>query len=278
MTTTDYPPPVDKLLTLGDARDSMSHWPDYLAYGLGPEHIPDLIRMATDKELYVAGSGSLEVWAPVHAGRALGQLHAESAVEPLIGLLHNDDRHDDWVREQLPVVFGLIGTVAIPALVAYLADSSHGQYARGAAAHSLEKIAQQHPDARAECVAALSRQLDRFADNSLALNGFIVGHLLDLKAVEAAPAMERAFAAGRVELVVAGDWEDVQIELGLQQERATPKPHYLADSLGPELSAKLADLSQRIQIVEPQFQPKRKAKKRDKRKPQEPRSKKSRKK
>ena len=51
MTTTSYPPPVDKLLALGDARDSKSHWPNYLVYGLGPEHIPDLIRMATDEEL-----------------------------------------------------------------------------------------------------------------------------------------------------------------------------------------------------------------------------------
>ena len=46
MTTTSYSPPVDKLLAIGDAHDSMAHWPDYIALGLGPEHIPDLIRLA----------------------------------------------------------------------------------------------------------------------------------------------------------------------------------------------------------------------------------------
>jgi hypothetical protein len=90
---------------LGDARDSMGHWPDYLALGLGPEHIPDLIRMATDEKLHWADSESLEVWSPIHAWRALGQLRAESTVEPLLGLLHRiDDDQDDWVGEEIPEV------------------------------------------------------------------------------------------------------------------------------------------------------------------------------
>ncbi|MBD2096750.1 hypothetical protein H6F90_16730 [Trichocoleus sp. FACHB-591] len=47
----DYAPPVDRLLTFGDCRDSIADWPDYLkALELGPEHIPDLIRMAADEE------------------------------------------------------------------------------------------------------------------------------------------------------------------------------------------------------------------------------------
>jgi hypothetical protein len=32
--------------------------------------------------------------------------------------------------------------------------------------------------------------------------------------VEAAPLIERAFAAKRIDLSVMGDWEDAQVELG----------------------------------------------------------------
>src|SRR5262249_4660104 len=46
--STAYPPPLDRLLTLGDAW-KMHDWPDYPGPGLGPEHIPDLIRLATDQ-------------------------------------------------------------------------------------------------------------------------------------------------------------------------------------------------------------------------------------
>jgi len=282
MTTTSYSPPVDKLLAIGDAHDSMAHWPDYIALGLGPEHIPDLIRLALDEELYVVDSESLEFWAPIHAWRTLGQLRAEAAVEPLTGLLHRvDDDDDDWVGEELPEVYGMIGPAAIPALIAYLADTSHPLYARVAAAHSFAEIGVNHPDSRAECVAALTAQLERFAENSPTLNAFIIGYLMDLKAVESAPVMERAFAAGRVELPVAGDWEDVQIGMGLRQTRTTPKPNYAASLVGPELAAQFAALSQRLQgEARPsgtESVQRRKAKKRDKRRQQEPRGKKNRK-
>lgn len=77
MTSDSYPPPVDKLLTFGDCR-KLPERPNYLELGLGPEHIPALIRMATSEELNHADSESSEVWAPVHAWRALGQLRAEA--------------------------------------------------------------------------------------------------------------------------------------------------------------------------------------------------------
>jgi hypothetical protein len=38
--------------------------------------------------------------------------------------------------------------------------------------------------------------------------------------------MERAFAADRVDISIPGDWEDVQVELGLIEERQTPRPQY----------------------------------------------------
>ena len=279
MTGTHYPPPVDKLLALGDPRN-MIGWPDYVALGLGLEHIPDLIRMALDEELHWADSESLEVWSPIHAWRALGQLRAESAVEPLLGLLHRiDDDHDDWVGEEIPEVMGMIGPAAIPALAAYVADSSRGLWARVAASASLSEIGQRHPASRADCVATLTRLLEQYQDHDETLNAELVAGLIELHAVESAPVMERAFAARRVDNSVSGDWEDVQIEMGLRQARETPQPNYAADIVGPELAANLETLGQRLRIVEPQFQPKRtRAKKRDKRKQQEPRSKKSRKK
>ncbi len=56
----------------------------------------------------------------------------------------------------------------------------------------------------------------------------MIGDLIDLQGVEAAPVIERAFAANKVEVMVQGDWEDVQIALGLLAERQTPPPDYRA--------------------------------------------------
>src|SRR2546428_66818 len=81
---------------------------------------------------------------------------------------------------------------------------------------ALGLVGKTHPAARGECVARLSAQLERFAEQSELLNAFLVSPLLDLHGVEAAPVMERAFAAARVDETVLGDWEDVQIDLGLK--------------------------------------------------------------
>lgn len=216
MSTTSYTPPVDKLLTLGEPEPFVpDKWPNYLELGLGPEHIPDLIRMATDQELSTADSESVESWAPIHAMRALGQLHAEAAIEPLIQLL-TVQAGDEWTQEELRFVFGLIGPAAIPALAAYLADTSHELYPRGYAAHGLEEIGNWHPESRSEVIAALSKQLEAFEENDYELNAFLISGLSHLKAVESLPLIERAFAADRVDEFVIG-LDGVLVELGLKE-------------------------------------------------------------
>ncbi len=221
MSTTPYTPPVDKLLTLGEPQPfAPDRWPNYLELGLGPEYIPDLIRMATDHEIRgiepkEGEEEEPEFWAPIHAVRALGQLHAEAAIEPLIQLL-TVQVDDEWMQEELRFVFGLIGPAAIPALAAYLADTSHELYPRGYAAHGLEEIGNWHPESRSEVIAALSKQLESFEENDYELNGFLISGLSRLKAVEALPLIERAFAADRVDEFVIG-LDDVLVELGLKE-------------------------------------------------------------
>jgi hypothetical protein len=225
----DYSSPVSELLTYGDCRDSMVEWPDYRDLGLGTEHVGELIGMATDGDLNWADPDSLEVWAPVHAWRALGQLRATEAIEPLLHLFHELEE-SDWAGEELPRVYGMIGSEAIPALERYLSRPSRGLWPRVTAAHSLERIGAAERSSREECVAVLSRQLERFARNDPSLNGFLVSYLVDLRAAEAAPLMERAFASGHVDPTIAGDWEDVQVEMGLKEARETPRSYSILDT------------------------------------------------
>ncbi len=228
---TAFVSPVDQLFTRGEPGGRVGS-ANYRALGIGEEHIPDLIRMALDKELRWAPSESDAAWAPVHAWRALGELRAEAAIEPLLDLFQDIDEHsDDWVGEELPEVYGLIGPAAIPALAAYLADPSHGLWARVGSSSALGEIGQRHPASRAECVTALTRHLERFADNDPVLNGSILAELLDLRASEAAPVIERAFAGEAIDETIAGDWEDVQVELGLKDKRSTPRPRTPLDEM-----------------------------------------------
>ncbi len=216
-----YRPPVDKLLTCG-VNDWITpdKWPDYRELGIGPEHIPDLIQMATDEELHDAGAQSTEVWAPMHAWRALGQLRAVEAVEPLLGLFSRLE-DDDWVDEELPDVFGMIGPAALPALAEYMTDLPHSVSSRISVITSIEKIVKRWPGARGECLALLENRLERFEENEPLVNGFLVLALVKLGAKEAAPLIKRAFDAGYVDTMVVGDWAEVQRVLGRKEAGLT---------------------------------------------------------
>lgn len=232
-----YPAPLDRLLRYGSIED-LPAWPNYLALGLNASHIPELIRMALDEALHTSDEG-VQMWAPIHALRALGQLRAVSAAEPLMALFQRlDDLDDDWVTGELPKVFGMFGEPAISVLSAYLADAAHGLDARSAAADSLLEVAQQHPRTRGAVVAVLSGQLERFVENNVSLNGRLVAALEALKAVESAPLIERAFTFDRVDQMVAGDWEDAQVRLGLKAGREMPRAYSPWDQLLAETAPK----------------------------------------
>ena len=221
--TKKYSPIVSTLLTYGDCRELLN-WPDYLQHGFGEEHIPELIEMATDPELNRGKQDSLEVWAPVHAWRILGQLKAEAAIEPLTGLLQMFDKDNDhFVGEELPKVFGMIGEKAVPALEGYVFNDANGVFDRIAALHGLERIAANAPECRERCVSILQRKLRTHRGNDPALNAFIVLFLTDLNGVEALNEIQEAYDAGCVDLSVQGDFEDVEIRLGFKRYRTKPK-------------------------------------------------------
>jgi HEAT repeat protein len=221
MSLSSYPSPVNKLLTYGDC-SQIKGMPDYVGeLGFTSQHVPDLIRMACDEDLSIGAdeiqdtNENLQAWAPVHAVRVLGQLHAVEAIEPLINLFGTFEE-DDRMSLELPGVLATIGTAAIEPLEAYIIDSSHDAYERADAASALTRIAQIHPEARSRCVSIISNLLNNFTDNDPDFNAFLVGELVDLKAVEAAPIIEKAFAAESVPTFLVGDWNEVQIALGIK--------------------------------------------------------------
>jgi hypothetical protein len=217
-----YTKPVSRFLSFGECK-SMRDWPDYLHLGFTAEHVPDLIRMATDKDLLWAKGDSREVWAPLYAWRTLAQLKAAEAIDPLIGLF-NVLSDDDWACSELPKVMACLGSNAIGPLTQFLLNTSNQEFARTTAGDSLAKLGELHPEFRERCVVALNACLELQSPNLPALNGLLVGNLLDLNAKESINVIRKAFANNIVDLQVVGDVEDVEIELGLRQQRDTPRP------------------------------------------------------
>jgi hypothetical protein len=217
--------PVQELFLLGEDAARGRNWPDYLSFGITVEHILELLQIVRHIQSfwYDDQYDEEQGYTPIHAWRALGQLQAKEAVDTFIFLAHENEEFDsDWIGEEFPVVLGMIGPEGIPALKGYLTSPERRLWASVTVAHALEKIGNHHPESRDKCVGVLQSTLEDYLENDETLNAFLISFLVDLKAVEAVPLVERAFASGNVDISVLGDFEDFQIELGLLEERLTP--------------------------------------------------------
>jgi hypothetical protein len=219
-----YTKPLAELLAMGETRvREPAEWRDYVGdFGLGPDHVADLIRMVRDDSLNHATDDQL-LWAPVHAWRALAQLRATEAIAPLLDQLRTDAAYDDMVNQDYPAVFGMIGPEAIAAIDALIVEATIDEIAVNILVTTFAEIGKRHPESRAACVDALQRVLTRDAKVNPVVNGFALSALLDLDAREALDAIRAAFERDVIDHTIAGDMEDVEIAFGLRETRSKPR-------------------------------------------------------
>ena len=135
----------------------------------------------------------------------------------------------------------------------------------------MQKIAAAHPETRAECLGHLISVLEKYQENDEGLNGFIIADLVDLQDTEHLDLIEKAFAEDRVDEMIMGDFEDVQIELGLREERSQPRtplfpPFGRAISQEPRFPAEAKPLKEKKKEKDKRKQEKKSRKKNRKRK------------
>ncbi|MBW4659086.1 MAG: hypothetical protein KME15_10450 [Drouetiella hepatica Uher 2000/2452] len=268
MAIADYSPPVSQLLTYEEIDHNPDNWSGYLNLGITSEHIPELIQMMGDRSLYLDETDEQLYWAaPINAWRTLGQLKAEAAIEPLIDVVRQWGDNldwDEWIVEEIPLIFGQIGAAALPALANYLSDSTQPQDCLETAISCIAQVGIQHPEQREQYVAILTHELEAYRDRDPEFNGFLVTALaIDLKAVEAAPVIEQAFNADKVDEAFMGDWGEVQVRLGLKTREEVPRKQFL-----PSWGADSRSVTREFDPKPSGFAPRQAAQKKAKRKQQ----------
>ncbi len=221
-------PKIQTLLKLGEPETNYRSCPDYVGrYGFTLDDVPSLLMLYSDDEINSLDSHRAEVWAPLYAWRILGQLRSEQAIQPIIASF-DTLFDDDCAQSELGIALGLIGPKAIEPLERYLqqADKDRDEFSYALASESLCEIAKAHPDSRAQVMQVYRDYMANPIESMHALNGLLVGDLMELDATEAIDDIRRLFARGCVDISCAGDLEDVEIELGFRDERTTPAPNF----------------------------------------------------
>ncbi len=217
---------IERLFQAKHPRDFLDwdkHAGDYLAAcQLSREDIPGLLRLVRhwpDKtwpsrdEFPIQMREKAQV-LPVTAWRALADLRADEAVQPLIDImLELGDEFDEWVSDELPQVFGKIGAAAIEPLKSICVQTATPKYARTTAMRGLRFVVEGDPETRATIVPFLVELMTHATDTDVQFNSYLLMELVDLRGVEAAEAIEQAFSRNALDHGMMGDWEKVRAEL-----------------------------------------------------------------
>jgi hypothetical protein len=177
----------------------------------GQEVVLPLSNILQERQYWEAEDEKL--WMPVHAVKLLGTIADPQALPQLIeSHVLADETGYDWVKEDLPTVFGRIGPQAVEPLIEFIrahrGDSEY-QWPRIDAADGLVAIVMHHPQERDRVLSFLHELFSEGED--LEFLGFVASYLLDLNDPSSFPVLEEAFNKGLI------DEEFVLIE-DLQQE------------------------------------------------------------
>lgn len=194
---------------------------NFSALRLTADDAPVLLDMVLNPE--VLEDNEATVWVPLYAWRALKALGTPVAIEQLLPAfaIHQDD---DWALEELPEVIAAAGERALAPTLAFI-RSDEDELARGLSTRVLTLVAAQHPALKPQIIDQLTDLLEQQSAEEAELNAFIVSALIELKALNALVVINKAYEQGKVAEALVGDFEDVEIALGLRTERTKPRAY-----------------------------------------------------
>ena len=200
-----YAKPLSNLLALGQsAIDEI----DYVQrYGIGPQHREPLEQMLKDPVFQQVGPTDPEVFATMHAWRALGQIGDQRSLPVLFSVLLDPDA-GDWDYEELPEIIGRFAAAALPSTLkehrVRLADPDGNETLLWALQRILALIAKRDPESRGAVIDCLRAVVTDPQMHLITTRASAIASLSELRAVECLPCIEQAYADGMVDIGYVG--------------------------------------------------------------------------
>jgi hypothetical protein len=225
-----WSPAVLSLLKLKDpAPGLLEAEPGYCQkLGITPADIPELTRLFQDEAMRLnEDNGASRAFAVRrHAQCALHELRAPGLARVLLDdyFAAGEDAGLYFIPLESLQIVATLGSDAYATALAMLEEHRDApDFCRDILSLLANIVRKSAPEHREHCIGLLARRLQDHPVNERGQNAFLVAALCDLKAVEAAPIIEQAYAAGHVDVSYYGDWESAQIGLGLKAGRDTPE-------------------------------------------------------
>ncbi|MGB6219492.1 UPF0149 family protein [Haloferula sp.] len=196
----------------------------YTKHGFGPEDAEELIEQWMELELEEEEAEVSDA-ALMHAWSILAHLGGKDGCQFLIDELEVSCSIDDeFFIIRFSDLMQAIGPSAVPLLMAVLKSGTNREGFLIEIASTLTDFARQ--DIERDAVLEAQVEMLRGDPRHRGLKGSIIADLVELTKDRYLPEIRRAFEEKLVDVTINGDFEEVEIKLGLRSERAGPKPHW----------------------------------------------------
>ena len=221
---------VAKLLTLG--RDILTRVDRYSyveKFGFGQEDVPQLLKLANDMQIYnydysdIPEDEGLEFFGVIHAWNVLSELEVPEAKELFIEVIENgdDEDYDEWILSDFR---RLIKPYRKEMYEFFVERSQLEEYNVWTRLEYIEAIGDmlRAKEVTQEKVDAYIVKMLSSSDNKI-VNATVISLCMDEKFTHHYELIKECFERNAVDIDHIGDLEDVEIEMGLREERETEK-------------------------------------------------------
>lgn len=221
---------VAKLLSIG--RDELMRVERYSyvkKFGFTQDDVPQLLELAQDMEIYnydyddIPEDEGLEFFGVIHAWHVLSELEVEEAKEMFIEKMatYSEDEYDDWILSDFRRLMKPFRKDMYDLSVEIAQNEKYGTWTR------LEYIGLVEDMFKAKEIelSMLNEMIVNIlssSDNGI-VNASVISICMDQKLVEHHELIQKCFQRSAVDIMYNGDLEDVEIRMGLREERETQK-------------------------------------------------------
>ncbi|NWF65905.1 MAG: DUF1186 domain-containing protein [Campylobacterales bacterium] len=222
---------VAKLLSVGRrGLMTVNENMDYVKeFGFNEDDVKELLILADDMDIYdfdysgFKDNEGLEFYGVIHAWYALSQLKVPEAKDIFIKLIESttDDYHDDWVLSGFRDLIAPYRKEIYQYFIETIKSESYDRWVRVEYINVLKDMI----EAKEIEISILNELIEYILNNSKdeIVNASMINVCIELKLTEYLPLISKCFDEEIVDIDFIGDFEDVEIAMGIKEKREKPR-------------------------------------------------------